>query len=120
MAFDVVAESPADFDRWRMHQLEAAPAPATPEQQRGMSLVEYRCGLCHQVRGTRAAALAGPDLTHIMSRRTIAAGTLPNGPGTLAGWIEAPQTLKPGNLMPAQDLSPQQLSDALAYLETLK
>jgi cytochrome c oxidase subunit II len=87
---------------------------------RGMSVVEYRCGLCHQVRGTTAGAVAAPDLTHVMSRRTIAAGTLPTGPGTLAEWIEAPQAIKPGSLMPAQNLAPQQLSDALAYLETLK
>ena len=120
MAFEVVAEPKADFDRWRTQQLEPAPAPTTTEQMRGMSVVEYRCGLCHQVRGTTAGAVAAPDLTHVMSRRTIAAGTLPTGPGTLAEWIEAPQAIKPGNLMPAQNLAPQQLSDALAYLETLK
>ena len=55
-----------------------------------------------------------------MSRSTIAAGTLPTGPGTLAEWIEAPQALKPGNLMPNQGLSAQQLTDALAHLESLK
>ncbi len=120
MAIEVIAEPKADFDRWRMRQLEPAPAPATAEQMRGMSVVEYRCGLCHQVRGTSAGAVAAPDLTHVMSRRTIAAGTLPTGPGTLAEWIEAPQAIKPGNLMPAQNLAPQQLSDALAYLETLQ
>ncbi len=120
MAFEVVAESQQDFERWRAAQLQAAPAPATPEQMRGAALVEYRCGLCHQVRGTAAGAINAPDLTHIMSRRTLAAGTLPNGPGTLAEWIEAPQALKPGTLMPNQGLSAQQLTDALAYLETLK
>ncbi len=120
MGLEVVAESPADFARWRLHQLEPAPAPTTAEQSRGLSVVEYRCGLCHSVRGTQAGAVAAPDLTHVMSRRTIAAGTLPTGAGTLAEWIEAPQALKPGNLMPNQDLPPQQLSDALTYLETLK
>ncbi len=120
MAFEVVAEPPAQFERWRAHQLEPAPAPTTPEQTRGQSLVEYRCGACHRVGGTSAGALAGPDLTHVMSRSSIAAGTLPNGVGTMAEWIEAPQALKPGNLMPNQGLSAQQLMDALAYLETLK
>jgi cytochrome c oxidase subunit II len=120
MALEVVAEPPANFERWRAHQLEPAPAPSTPEQIRGLALVEYRCGACHRVGGTSAGAIAGPDLTHVMSRGTIAAGTLPTGPGTLAEWIEAPQALKPGNLMPNQGLSPQQLTDALAYLETLK
>jgi len=120
MAFEVVAEPPAQFQRWRAQQLQPAPAPTTPEQTRGRSLVVYRCGACHRVGGTLAGALAGPDLTHVMSRSTIAAGTLPTGPGTLAEWIEAPQALKPGNLMPNQGLSAQQLTDALAYLETLK
>lgn len=120
MAVEVVAEPPAQFEQWRAHQLAPAPHPATPEQTRGRSLVEYRCGACHQVRGTRAGAVAAPDLTHVMSRRTIAAGTLPTGPGTLAEWIEAPQALKPGNLMPNQNLAPQQLTDVLAYMETLK
>jgi len=82
-------------------------------------MVEFRCALCHQVRGTSAGAVSAPDLTHLMSRRTLAAGTLANNPGNLAGWIQHPQDLKPGSLMPNQDLSAQQLSDVLAYLETL-
>jgi cytochrome c oxidase subunit 2 len=101
-------------------QRAAAPAPETPAASRGEELVEYRCGLCHRVRGTDAAAVAAPDLTHLMSRRTLAAGTLVNNPGNLEGWIQNPQNLKPGNLMPNQSLSAAQLSDALAYLETLK
>jgi len=120
MAFEVVAESKADFEHWRQLQRLAADPPVTPEQTRGMALVEYRCGLCHRVRGTDAGAINAPDLTHIMSRRMLAAGTLPNNPGTLVGWIENPQSMKPGNLMPDQHLSAQALSDALAYLESLK
>jgi cytochrome c oxidase subunit 2 len=120
MAFEVVAESQADFDRWREHQVQPAAAPATPQQERGMELVQYRCGLCHEVRGTSAGAITAPDLTHLMSRQTIAAGTLVNGPGTLGAWIEGPQLLKPGTLMPNQNLTAEQLSDTLAYLETLQ
>jgi cytochrome c oxidase subunit 2 len=120
MAFEVVAESPADFDRWREHQVQPAAAPATPQQERGMELVQYRCGLCHEVRGTSAGAITAPDLTHLMSRQTIAAGTLVNGPGTLGAWIEGPQLLKPGTQMPSQNLTAEQLSDTLAYLETLQ
>jgi cytochrome c oxidase subunit 2 len=115
-----VAEAEGDFDRWRAAQLEAAAPPTTPEQTRGAELVEYRCGLCHRVRGTDAGAISAPDLTHLMSRRTIAAGALLNNPGNLAGWVENSQALKPGNLMPNQYLSGQQLTDTLAYLETLK
>jgi cytochrome c oxidase subunit II len=120
MAFEVVAESPQEFQRWREQQLQPAPEPTTDEQKRGMELVEFRCGLCHQVRGTTAAARAAPDLTHLMSRRMIASGTLPNGVGTLQGWIEGAEQLKPGTLMPDQDLNGKQLTDTVAYLETLK
>ena len=120
MQFEVVAESRAEFDQWEANQRQSAPAPATPEQTRGLELVEYRCGLCHRVRGTNAGAISAPDLTHLMSRRTIAAGTLLNNPGNLVGWIQNPQNIKPGSLMPNQALSSKQLSEALAYLETLK
>ena len=120
MAFEVVAEPRADFDRWRAAQLAPAPAPTTPAEQRGRALIEYRCGLCHQVRGTLAAAITAPDLTHLASRRMLAAGTLLNNPGNLSGWIENPQQVKPEALMPNQFLSAAELSDARAYLETLK
>ena len=120
MAFDVVAQSPDGFDQWRTAQLQTAPPPATPEQARGLAVVQFRCGLCHAVRGTDAASYYGPDLTHLMSRRMIAAGMLPNNRGSLTGWIQAPQGVKPGALMPNQHLSGQQLNDVTAYLETLK
>lgn len=120
MGLEVVAQSQPEFEQWRAAQLEAAPGPTTQPQIRGRALVEYRCGLCHQVRGTRAGAVSAPDLTHVMSRRLLAAGTIPNTPGNLAGWIQNPQALKPNTLMPNQYLSGAQLSDVLAYLETLK
>jgi len=120
MAFEIVAQSRDDYDLWREAQVQAAPDPTTQPQIRGLNVVEYRCGLCHQVRGTRAGAVSAPDLTHVMSRRLLAAGTIPNTPGNLAGWIQNPQALKPNSLMPNQYLSGEQLSDVLAYLETLK
>ncbi|HZO23075.1 MAG TPA: cytochrome c oxidase subunit II [Steroidobacteraceae bacterium] len=120
MGLEVVAQPQADFDRWRAAQLRPAGAPQTSAQQRGLAVVEYRCGLCHQVRGTQAGAVAAPDLTHLMSRRTLAAGLLPNTPGNLAGWIQNAQEFKPGTLMPNQYLSGQQLSDVQAYLESLQ
>ncbi len=120
MGVEVVADTPATFTAWRAHQLEPAPEPVQPDQQRGRALVEYRCGLCHQVRGTSAAARSAPDLTHLASRSTIAAGLLPNNAGTLSGWIENSQNAKPGNLMPNQDLGGAQLHDVVAYLESLQ
>jgi cytochrome c oxidase subunit 2 len=62
----------------------------------------------------------GPNLTHLASRRTIAAGTLPNNTGNLAGWILDPQSIKPGVKMPPSELDPQSLRALLAYLESLK
>jgi cytochrome c oxidase subunit 2 len=79
-----------------------------------------RCGACHTVRGTEAGGAVGPDLTHLMSRTTIAAGTLPNTVANLSGWIENPQALKPGAKMPATYVPPAQLAQLRAYLETLR
>jgi cytochrome c oxidase subunit 2 len=120
MQFEVVADTPQDFAAWTAAQLKPAQSPTTEQQTRGLALVQFRCGLCHQIRGTDAGAVMGPDLTHLMSRRTLGAGTLANNAGNLAGWVEAPQELKPGSQMPNQYLSAAELQDALAYLETLK
>jgi cytochrome c oxidase subunit 2 len=120
MAFEVVAEPREQYEQWRAAQLQAAPDPTTQPGIRGLAVVEYRCGLCHQVRGTRAGAVSAPDLTHVMSRSTLASGAIPNTPGNLAAWIQNAQAVKPNSLMPNQYLSGDQLSDVLAYLETLK
>jgi cytochrome c oxidase subunit 2 len=120
MQFEVVAQSLVDFAAWRTAQRQPAAPPPNPAAARGLEMVEFRCALCHQVLGTGAGAVSAPDLTHLMSRRTLAAGTLANNPGNLADWIQDPQELKPGSLMPNQYLSAQQLSDVLAYLETLQ
>jgi cytochrome c oxidase subunit 2 len=76
--------------------------------------------MCHSISGTGAASKYGPDLTHLASRRTIAAGSLPNTVGNLAGWILDPQSIKPGAKMPPNQLDPQALQALLAYLGTLK
>jgi cytochrome c oxidase subunit II len=120
MAFEVVAELPADYERWRTAQIQPANDPLSQSQIRGRRVVEYRCGLCHQVRGTHAGAISAPDLTHLMSRQTLAAGTIPNNAGNLAAWIQNAQGIKPGSLMPNQYLSGDQLVDVQAYLETLR
>ncbi len=120
MAFEVVADTPEAFEQWRTRQLEDAPAPGTPEQQSGRDLVVYRCGSCHAVRGTSAGAMTATDLTHIMGRRLLAAGAIANTSGNLAGWIENPQAIKPGTLMPNQYLTGQQLQQVTSYLALLK
>ena len=75
--------------------------------------------MCHTIRGTIAGSRLGPDLTHIASRSSLGAGTLPNNVGNLAAWIADPQGIKPGSKMPATGLSGPELDAVAAYLETL-
>jgi cytochrome c oxidase subunit 2 len=121
MALDVKVESREDFLRWRAAQLRPAPAPATPLQQAGYNYFMGReCSACHAISGTPASAQVAPDLTHLASRKTIAAGTLPMTRGHLYGWVADPQGPKPGNNMPYIGLEPGELHAVIAYLETLK
>jgi len=120
MGLEVVADPPAAFEAWRTAQLRPAPAPTSAALMHGAAVVEYRCGACHELRGTQAGALAGPDLTHLASRARIAAGVLPNNAGALAEWIQYAQRVKPGTLMPDQNLDGADLSDVVAYLGTLR
>jgi len=87
---------------------------------RGREVFAAHCSVCHTVRGAGAAGRLGPDLTHLMSRGTIASGALPNNTGTLHGWIADAQALKPGVRMPRQDLSPEELHAVVDYLQTLQ
>jgi cytochrome c oxidase subunit II len=121
MALSVVAEPADAFERWLSAQRQIAAPPTTAEQQRGREVVERGpCALCHTVRGTDAGGRTAPDLTHVGSRSTLAAGTVPNTPGYLGGWIADPQHVKPGTRMPATGLSAEELQAVLAYLGTLK
>ena len=97
----------------------APPEPSLTERGKEVFLTGT-CVMCHTIRGTAAGSRVGPDLTHLASRKTIAAGTLPNRRGQLAGWILNPHNLKPGTKMPATLLESQDLHALLAYLETLK
>lgn len=120
MAFLVVAQPLEEFNAWREQQLQAATPPTDPTQVRGQEVFfAAGCALCHTVRGTRALSAFGPDLTHLISRRTLAAATIPNTRGNLAAWIVDPQHVKPGNLMPPTILNPEDLQALLAYLDSL-
>lgn len=121
MALEVIALPPDQYEDWRARQLHAAPVPSDPEAQRGAVLFRARgCAICHTIRGTPAGGRLGPDLTHLASRRTIAAGTLPFTPGNLAGWIADPQHVKPGNLMPPVQLESRDLNALVRYLGSLQ
>jgi cytochrome c oxidase subunit 2 len=120
MAVYAVADPPEAFAIWRQAQLALASAPTTPQAQSGAAIFETHCAVCHTVRGSAAEGIVGPDLTHLMSRQTIAAGALANGEAGLAGWVANPQAIKPGAKMPATNLSGPELNAIVAYLETLK
>ena len=120
MALRVFADAAEDFEAWWDEQLEAADRPETEATQVGQTQFMLRCGACHTVRGTRAGGELGPDLTHLMSRTTIAAVTLPNTVGHLSGWIANPQYIKPESKMPNLELSGPQLDVIRSYLLTLQ
>jgi cytochrome c oxidase subunit 2 len=113
MALYVVAEEPERYARWAQGQRKPA--------EQGNALFAAHCATCHTVRGTAAAGVLGPDLTHVGGRLSIGAGLLPNNAGALAGWIASNQHLKPGNLMPAfRHFTGEELRALAAYLESLK
>jgi cytochrome c oxidase subunit 2 len=123
MAFLVVAEPRANFDAWRDGQAKPSLPPATPEEVRGQQVFsEASCVLCHVIRGSPAAGYSAtaPDLTHLKSRSSIAAGTFPNHKGYLAGWVADAPNVKPGVLMPVNMLPPRDFQALISYLETLK
>jgi cytochrome c oxidase subunit 2 len=107
---------------WLARQARPAAVPADAYLERGRrAFVEQRCGACHTIAGVAAGGRLGPDLTHVGSRLHIAAGTLRNHRGTLAGWIADPQSIKPGARMPAAaDLDGETLRALATYLESLK
>ncbi|MBU1385126.1 MAG: cytochrome c oxidase subunit II [Alphaproteobacteria bacterium] len=120
MGLVVVAHEPREFEAWLARQ--AAPAASAGLPHPGVAVFDSAgCGACHTVNGTAFNGLAGPDLSHVGSRRTLGAGILPNNQGTLAGWISDSQAIKPGNRMPAYPvLTGEELRDVSAWLESLK
>ncbi len=121
MAFMVVAEPAEQFAVWLAEQREPAPDPTEPLVQQGKQIfLSSGCIQCHTIKGTHATGDLGPDLTHLASRLTLAAGTLQNNQGNLGGWIANPQTIKPGSMMPPTALTGEQLLALLAYLATLE
>ncbi len=122
MNFAVIAEPIEQFEAWLAHQGEPALAQADPMAEHGKELFETKaCALCHTIRGTRAQASVGPDLTHLASRQTLAAGSFPNSRAWLQAWITHAQSLKPGNQMPdLAELRGDELQAVAHYLESLQ
>jgi len=116
----IVAQTPAAFAAWLAAQRDSAVAPADPVAMRGQRVfLSSPCASCHTIRGTPAGGRVGPDLTHLASRTTLAAGTLDNTPLNLERWINNAQLVKPGAAMPPMLIAPGDLQPLVHYLETL-
>jgi cytochrome c oxidase subunit 2 len=121
MALWVIAEPRESYEKWYAGQLQTPPPPSDSLARVGQDVfLSKSCAMCHNIGGTLAGSHVGPDLTHLASRRSIAAGTLANTRANLQAWIQDPQSVKPGSRMPATSLSAAEVSALLAYLETLK
>jgi cytochrome c oxidase subunit II len=119
MLLRVYVDTPEQFDAWIKNQQD--PAPQDSAVEAGRTVFERQaCMNCHTVSGTAATGRFGPDLTHLMSRTTLASGAMDNSPANLRQWIKSPDTFKRGALMPAMQLTDEQLDQVTAYLETLK
>jgi cytochrome c oxidase subunit II len=121
MALLVVAEPMDEFLAWIANQRKPAREPATDDERRGRDLfLQSSCVLCHTIRGTDAGSRVGPELTHVASRQSIAAGTLPNTRQDLERWIADPHAVKPGVRMPASPLAGADLQAVVTFVRSLQ
>ncbi len=122
MSFHVVAMEPDRFQEWLAHEAGPANPPEGEREEQGQLLfLSTGCGACHAIRGTEARGTIGPDLTHLGSRRSIAAATLPNNAEAIAAWIVENQHIKPENKMPPFDIySDEELTALSEYLANLR
>jgi cytochrome c oxidase subunit 2 len=119
MLLRVYVDTPTQFDAWIKNQQHSA--EQDPTVAAGRRVFETQaCMNCHTISGTAATGRFGPDLTHLMSRATLASGAMDNNAANLRQWIKSPDMFKRGALMPAMQLDDEQLDQVTAYLETLK
>jgi cytochrome c oxidase subunit II len=119
MMLRVIAQTPDDFKKWAATQQR--PQTLSADAGQGKKTFEsLACVSCHTIRGTPALGKFGPDLTHLATRHTLAAGMLLNDHKTLRDWINNPQDAKPGCFMPSMKLTDDELNSVTAYLESLQ
>ena len=119
MLLRVIAHPPGEFEQWVVAQRQ--PPVEDPQARAGREVFfSTSCVNCHTINRTQARGTFGPDLTHLMSRDTLAAGAAPNTPETLRAWVRDPQTLKEGCLMPNMQLADTELDHLVTYLLSLK
>lgn len=120
MRIRVISQTPADFEGWQKEQVQQPQAPSGSEAQEGAQLFrQMSCSNCHAISGVSAARI-GPDLTHFASRETLAAGRLENNPVNLEAWLHDPEKYKPASNMPNANLTSDELTAMVAYLENLR
>jgi len=114
MRIRVIAQPPGDFEAWQQAQLQSPQIPSEGDAAKGAQIFQEKtCVVCH----TNGI---GPDLTHVGSRDTLAAGVLENTPTNMTKWLKNPQTVKPGSNMPNFNLSDAEIQALTAYLEASK
>jgi cytochrome c oxidase subunit II len=120
MQFLVIAEEPAEFERWVVRQQRPQGTPPSEQAAQGQLVFNRSaCSGCHAVRGGDTGQVIAPNLSDFGSRRTLGAGSAPNDPETLARWITNSHAIKPENLMPPMYLPPDEVRALVAYLESL-
>jgi cytochrome c oxidase subunit 2 len=116
MRIRISADEPAEFRRW-VDRMRRIPTVATD----GMQVFrESGCSACHRIAGTMAQGVTGPDLSHMGSRRTIAAGLLENTPENMADWLRSPDSFKPGTRMPDLELDREEIARLVTFLQELE
>ena len=121
MRIRVVAQTPAEFSQWQAEQEVVPAVPTSGEAALGAQYFQQlSCANCHAIRGTPATASIAPDLTHLASRETLAAGRMMNTAENLSNWLNDPAAIKPGCKMPNLHLTAQQRDALVDYLETLR
>ena len=122
MGLEVVAQPVDEFDTWIAEQQQAAPEPTTPAATEGREIfLQAGCATCHRVDGMGTEPTEpAPDLTHLGSRSSIGAGSLPNNAENLELWTTDPHAFKEGVAMPSLSVAPEELDALMAYLRTLE
>jgi cytochrome c oxidase subunit 2 len=117
----VIAEPRTQFEQWYRLQLAPARTPYDSVTLAGQGVfLKSACSVCHTISGTHTGGTVGPDLSHVGSRMTLAAASIPNTRGYMGGWIVDPQSVKPGTKMPPNNIKPSDLQVLITYLESLK
>ena len=119
MLIKVIVHPAGEFEQWVKEQQRTAVEDTSAAEGRKVFFANS-CVSCHAIRGTSAQGVFGPDLTHLMSRQSLASGTALLSHDTLRAWVRDPQQLKVGCLMPNMQISDKEVDQIVAYLETLR